>query len=149
MKKYLSAGVLFFAFCFSGPAIMGQPHEKRVINYARRIRASTLDSSLPRTTIEAWFRSVVGRKAKISWETNDCGEQTGAPGAAKIDAPMCAQVRAKLEGNREVGISIAVGTFRKGIFGKPAVFYVYINDGGSIRPVSALAELPSLLKSPS
>lgn len=149
MKKYLGVGVLFFAFCLLSPATMAQPNETRVINYARRIKASTLDSSLPRTTIETWFRSVVGPKAKISWETNDCGEQTGAPGAAKIDVPMCAQVRATLEGNREVGVSIGVGTFRKGIFGKPTVFYAYINDSGSVRHVSALRQLSTLLKSPS
>lgn len=118
-----------------------------MVNYARRIKASTLDSGLPRTTIEAWFRSVVGPKAKISWESNDCGEQTGGPESAKIDIPMCAQVEAKLEDGREVGIFIAVGTASKGIWGKPKVFYVYLNDGGPVRPISALAELPTLLKS--
>ena len=146
MKEYLSVGVLFFAFCLLGSAIMAQSHETQVVNYARRIKASTLDSSLPRTSIEEWFRSVVGPKAKISWETNDCGEQTGAPEPAKTD-PMCAQVEAKLEDGREVGIFIGVGTFRRGIFGKPKVFYVYLNDGGPVRHISALAELPTLLKS--
>lgn len=147
MRKYLSVSVLFFAFCLLAPVIMAQPDETRVINYARRIKASTLDSSLPRTTIEAWFRSVVGPQAKISWETNDCGEQTGAPGAAKRDVPMCAQVRAKLERGREVGVAIGVGTFRKGISGRPTVFYAYINDSGNLRHVSALGELSTLLKS--
>lgn len=147
MKKYLIFGATVCAFCVLAPATMAQSQDSRVVNYARRIKANTLDSSLPRTTIEAWFRSVVGPKAKISWEANDCGEQTGGPEPAKIDIPMCAQVEAKLEDDREVGIFIGVGTFRRGIWGKPKVFYVYINDGRPVRPISTLAELPALLKS--
>lgn len=147
MKEYLSVGILFFAFCLLAPVTMAQQDETRVVNYARRIKASTLDSSLPRTTIETWFRSVVGPKANISWEANDCGEQTGASEPARVDVPMCAQVEAKLTGDRKVGIFIGVGTFRKGIFGKPKVFFAYINDSGNIRHVSALGELPALLKS--
>lgn len=147
MKKHLSFGATFFAFCVLAPATMAQSQDARVVNYARRVKASTLDSSLPRTTVEAWFRSVVGPKAKITWEANDCGEQTGGPEPAKVDGPMCAQVEAKLEDDRKVGIFIAVGTFRRGIWGKPKVFYVYINDGRPVRHISALAELPALLKS--
>lgn len=147
MKKYLSIAVVIVAFCWLVPMSMAQPRETQVVNYARRLKASALDSGLPKKSIEAWFRSVVGPKARISWEANDCGEQTGTPGAAITDTPVCAQVTAKLEGDREVGISIGVGTYRKGIYGKPTVFYAYINDSGTLRNVASLTELPALLKS--
>jgi hypothetical protein len=39
----------------------------------------TIEAKMPRVTFEAWLRDLVGDKPAITWEVNDCGEQTGSP----------------------------------------------------------------------
>jgi hypothetical protein len=123
-----------------------QSQEQTIISYAQNIQASDVDSTLPKQPIEVWLLSLVGSEATISWEVNDCGEQTGLKRySSSIDPPTCAQITSELTDGRMVGIQIIVGTYKKGITGKPEVFLIYVENQGEYKSTSKLGELQSLL----
>jgi hypothetical protein len=70
--------------------------ERRAIRAGKRASARVLDPTLPNVQFSAWFRNHVGSKARIAWEVNDCGEQTGSPGDVPNAIPMCARHRAEI-----------------------------------------------------
>lgn len=108
--------------------------------------ASSLDSLLPKASFLDWFKSTVGPEAKIQWEINDCGEQTGVPAVdQQRDMPVCLEVTAILPDRRIVGVAIDVGTEKKGLFGDPAVYNIYLQGNGSILHVKRLRDLPRIL----
>ena len=84
-----------------------------MIAYAKRIDVSTLDPQLPKQSLATWFRNVVGPRVELTWETNDCGEQTGGVADAGRDIPICVEVDATLADGRKVAVMIAVGTVKK------------------------------------
>lgn len=122
--------------------------EQRAIAAARLVSVKSLDPALPDVPLEKWFQGVVGVDAKTWWEANDCGEQTGDPKTTPADPPLCAQVSAMI-GDEGVGatVMVAVGTYKKGISGKPAVFYAGADAGEDVSaPVKELHELPAAIK---
>ena len=147
MKKEILTLLMLSALCFfASPIAIAQQQEKEIILYAQNIKVSDLDSTLPEQHIEEWLTSLVGAKATISWEVNDCGEQTGVPGdSSSINPPTCAQVTSNLEDGRTVGIQIIIGTFKEGIKGKPQVHFFYVENQVVFESVSKLRELPSLI----
>jgi len=147
MKKEILTLLMLSALCFlASPAAKAQQQEKEIIAYAQNINVSTLDSTLPEQLIEVWLSSLLGPKATITWEVNDCGEQSGVAGdSSSVNPPICAQVTSKLEDGRTVGIQIIVGTFKNGVKGKPEVYFIYIENQGEFKSISKLGELPSLI----
>jgi len=99
-------------------------------------------------SFEKWLRELVGDSATTSWEVNDCGEQTGDPGRdAGRDFPMCAEAQVSLAGQRELHISLAVGTFRTGVTGVPQFRTAYVKKaGGSLESMERLADVPSAIR---
>ena len=120
-------------------------YEKRALAYGKRVPVSRLDASLPKQPFAEWFKKIVGPKAKIKWEVNDCGEQTGTAADIGRDFPSCVQVEAELFDNRKVVVLIAVGTFRKGIWGRPTVFSAFIQHETTTRDAKKLGELSKML----
>lgn len=120
--------------------------ERRAIEAAKHVSAKSLDSVLPSQSFEKWLQSLIGPETRVAWESNDCGEQTGDPATTPSDPPVCAQASATLPDGRTVTVMIAVGTYKKGIRGKPQVFFIGLErkDGGSV-PVHTLHELPVAL----
>jgi len=147
MKKEILTLLMLSALCFLvSPVAKAQQQEKEIIAYAQNINVSTLDSTLPEQLIEVWLSSLLGPKATITWEVNDCGEQSGVAGdSSSVNPPICAQVTSKLEDGRTVGIQIIVGTFKNGVKGKPEVYFIYIENQGEFKSISKLGELPSLI----
>ena len=124
-----------------------QSEEEKIIAYARNIKVSDLDSTLPEQPIEEWLTSFVGPKTTILWEVNDCGEQSGIAGdSSSTNPPACAQVTSNLEDGRTLGIQILVGTFKEGIKGKPEPLFIYVENQGKFKSVQKLQELPSLIR---
>ena len=119
--------------------------ERRAIRAGKHASVKVLDPTLPNVQFSTWFRNLVGSKAKIVWEVNDCGEQTGSPGDDQEDIPMCAEATAELSGEKKVVVSIAVGTLRKGVFGKPVLFWAIVERGGVMRDARKLSDLAKLL----
>jgi hypothetical protein len=130
--------VLFGALC---SAQATNALERRVIAAAKRVDVKKLDPQLPHVRFDAWLQKQIG-SVQIAWESNDCGEQDGV--TAPADFPLCGEASATLADGRKLTIQIAVGTFRKGVQGAPALWFLALQDKTSSR----LSDLPRLLGSP-
>lgn len=113
----------------------------------KKVPAKQLDDALPVVRFAAWLRTTVGAEAKIEWEVNDCGEQTGDPAVDKgRDFPACVEAIATLADGRRVHVQVIVGTFAKGFVGKPQVRSVSIARGDDFSEVERLSALPAALE---
>lgn len=94
------------------------PDPSAAIEAAKRAVAGDLDRTLPRVTMDGWLRELAGPQAVVTWDVNDCGEQTGDPTADRgRDFPMCAEARVALSDKGTLSLSLAVGTQRRGLSG--------------------------------
>jgi hypothetical protein len=154
MKKELSRAksyliiVIFFVSTLITPAYsQTSARDRRLITYARGLDVSRLDRTLPHRRFEPWFRSLVGTKARITWEINDCGEQSGNPmDGSSINPPLCAQVQGSLPDSREVSVLILVGTHKAGRTGKPIIWSMSLVDKGAVKYPAKLREIRALLQ---
>jgi len=100
--------------------------DRRIIGFARNLDVARLDRRLKRQPFEKWLKSVIGTRAAIEWEVDDCGEQDGNPSnPMNRNPPLCANARTKMADGNELGIALAVGSHKSGISGRPVVFYTY------------------------
>jgi hypothetical protein len=138
-------GVALVAVVGPGQA---RPSERdvRAITAAKRILVSQLDPKLPRQPLDQWLRRLVGPAARIEWSVDDCGEQTGTPADKGRDFPMCVSASAALPDGRTVGISVQVGTFKKGVRGAPAERMLYLEKGGKLENIPHLSDFPARLR---
>lgn len=120
-------------------------HEKRAIAYAKRVPVSQFDASLAGQRFGEWLRATVGPHAKIKWEVNDCGEQTGTAADIGRDFPSCVEADAELPDGRKIVIRVAVGTFAKGISGSPTLYDVFVQTRATIQNVKKLSDLSTAL----
>jgi TonB family protein len=118
--------------------------EKQAISSAQEMSASDLDKALPNRPFAGWFSEVIGPKAGVVWQLTECGEQIGAG----QDLPACAEVNASLPGGRKVFVTISVGTFKKGLTGKPSFFRAVIEQNERFYQVRRLGDLPERLRAP-
>jgi len=120
--------------------------DRRLITYARGLNISRLDRRLPNRRFEHWFRSLVGTNATITWEINDCGEQSGNPkDGSSINPPLRAQVERSLPDSRQVSVLILVGTHKAGRTGKPIIWSMSLVDKGAVKYPGKLRELQTLM----
>ncbi|HEY7182121.1 MAG TPA: energy transducer TonB [Blastocatellia bacterium] len=110
--------------------------------------ASDLDEALPDRPFASWFNEVVGQKAGVVWQLTECGEQPGAPDKTGRDLRACAEINANLPDGRKVFVAISVGTFKKGLTGKPTFFRAVIEQNERFYQVRRLSDLPKTLRSP-
>jgi hypothetical protein len=123
--------------------VVEQSSDQPAIRHARQALAQDIDPTLPRNSFDDWLRALVGPAARVTWETNDCGEQTGNPALDRgRDFPVCAEVRADLSANRTLRISLIVGTVAKGVSGKPGFFSATFDGPGG--PLQDLRTLPQV-----
>ena len=112
-------------------------HQTETINYAKRYLVSNIEPNLPRQSFAEWFRETVGEDAKIDWDINDCGEQTGTSEDRGRDFPMCVKAFAALGSDVSVSVNIQFGTFKRGIMqDKPVVRFISISreDDFGVQP---------------
>jgi protein TonB len=110
--------------------------------------ASDLDKALPDRPFAGWFSETIGPKAGVVWQLTECGERIAASGEAGQDLPACAEVNASLPDGRKVFVVISVGTFKKGLAGKPSFFRAVIEQNERFYQVRRLSELPKRLRDP-
>jgi len=110
--------------------------------------ASDLDAALPDRPFADWFSEVIGPKAGVVWQLTECGDPLAASGEAGQDLTACAEVNASLPGGRKVFVVISVGTFKKGLTGKPSFFRAVIEQNERLYQVRRLSELPQRLRAP-
>ena len=121
------------------------PRDRKAIAYTKAILVSTLDPKLPAIPFERWLIKEAGEGAQINWEVNDCGEQTGPAEEEENenDIPMCVEAEAHLRDKRVIVVGIAVGTYQRGITGKPATWWITVgNDPSSDPPLKTLSDVP-------
>lgn len=111
---------------------------------AKQAVTQVLDPALPRVAFEEWLREVAGSSAPATWDVNDCGEQTGNPKQDQgRDFPMCVEAAVGLAGQRELHVSLVVGTFKKGVVGVPGFWLAWIRKpDGSVEWIKRLSEVP-------
>jgi len=115
---FVSLGV--FSATTMGQVYRHTAKESQAISYTKSTLVSRIEKGLPNTRFDAWLKKLGGRRTKIAWEVNDCGEQTGTAADRGRDFPMCVEAHAQ-SGEMAIVIGIMVGTFKKGITGRPIV----------------------------
>src|SRR5215471_4494194 len=122
--------------------------EKQALSLVQAMPASDLDAKLPGRPFASWFEQVIGPEAGVVWQLTDCGERIVAPGETGQDLSACAEIDAVLPDKRRVFIRISVGTFKKGLTGKPAFFGAVIEQNAGLYRVPRLYDLPEMLRAP-
>jgi TonB family protein len=145
MKIFVIANVLCI---WMAGATQVDPFEKRAISSAQRVSASDLDEALPDRPFARWFNKTIGPDAGVVWQLTQCGEKITAPGDTGHDLPACAEINAYLPDGRRVFVAISVGTFKKGMTGKPSFFLAVIEQNERLYPVRRLSDLPERLRDP-
>jgi hypothetical protein len=121
--------------------------EQATLQRAKSALVSSLDSSLPKVSLE-FFLNYESGGADIRWEVNDCGEQTGNPATDRgTDSPMCVQADFTKD-RTDVTVMVSVGTFPKGPSGKPALFGVTVHGPSGRVHSLRLGDLPKELHRP-
>jgi hypothetical protein len=125
----------------------GEKMDQAAIRHAKSVLVSSLDSSLPKVTLE-FFLNYESGGADIHWEVNDCGEQTGNPATDRgSDSPMCVEADFTKD-QTDVTVIVSVGAFQKGLSGKLALFSVTVHgSSGSVHSLR-LGDLPKELHRP-
>lgn len=137
----MATALLLVALSTSSIAARAQNDAPAVVA-AQRTFVSELSPSLPHTPLGAWLRAAAPANSSVTWETDDCGEQTGNPQVDRArDLPVCASVEIALAGNRRLFLSFLVGTAQKGITGRPALYFGQFADAAGPSPGRASAAI--------
>jgi hypothetical protein len=139
-------GALLMVAVIAVSAAAQTPHDRKMIAYAKAIPVSQLDPKLPATPFETWLIKEAGENAQITWEVNDCGEQSGSPEDGERDFPVCVEAVAHRRDKRVIVVSIAVGTYQKAISGKPVTWWITVGpDPTKDEPLKTLSDVPAEL----
>src|SRR5215510_14960417 len=122
--------------------------EKQAFFFVRAMPASALDAELPGRSFGSWFEQLTGPKAGVIWQLTECSEHIVTPDQTGQDLPACAEVNASLPDGRKVFVRISVGTFKKGLTGKPVFFLAVIEQNKQFYQAGRLSDLPEMLRAP-
>src|SRR5262245_32439519 len=150
-RCFSSCLLVFLSLSLSLPlSVAGQTgsFETRAISSAQEMSASQLDAALADRPFAGWLSEVIGPKAGVIWQLAECGDPLAASGEVGQDLPACAEVIASSPGGRKVFVAISVGTFKKGLTGKPSFFSAVIVQNERLYQVRRLSELPQRLRAP-
>jgi hypothetical protein len=109
------------------------PSERDVLAYGKRLNVNRIDPHLHSERYPAWLGRTLGPDATITWTSDDCGES----GGGYEDVPLCITAEAQLRPRGRVILSVAVGSAKGGLGGRPALFFGMIEGLGpseSIEP---------------
>jgi hypothetical protein len=134
-----------------GAVQIGPLPEREAIERAKNTIVRSVDSTLPNETLETWLRDLFGSGAKVAWEVNDCGEQTGDPQRDRDrDFPMCVDASVSLDRGRVLHLLLAVGSFKTGVRREPPTFAygVVLEAGGPTQWLKSLREASTIRRPP-
>ena len=100
----------------------GRTTGNATIDAIQHISVRAIDSTQTEIRFDRWFWNAVGADAWVSWEVNDCGEQTGSPADSAREYPICVQAMAEWKDGRKAYLWIAVGSGNE-VRGKPELAY--------------------------
>src|SRR5262245_44553947 len=142
----LSVSLSLCLFVSVAGSIQTEPFEKQALALAKELPASELDAELPSRSLGYWLEQVFGSKAGMVWQLAECGEPIIH--ADETDMPACAEINAVLPDRRRVFVAIRVGTFKKGLTGKPSFVGAVVEQNAQLYQVRRLSELPEMLRAP-
>jgi Gram-negative bacterial TonB protein C-terminal len=122
--------------------------EKQALATVQQLPVSHLDPELPDTSFATWFSQLVGPKAGVVWQLSECGELGDPHSKSGRDLMACTEANAVLPDGRKVMIAIRIGTFKRGISGKPVFCYAIIEHDDELYPTRRLRDLPNHLRPP-
>ncbi len=129
-----------------GPS--AEPGEIAVIQRVKTLLISSLDSSLPKVTLE-FFLKYEGEGAPIQWKVRDCRDYTQDKAAHRDDSAMCVQADIGLKDGRAATILVSVGKFKNNPVDVPSVYGLRVTDtAGIIHILDRLRDLPAELHRP-
>ena len=123
-----------------------QKDQDEMIARVQHLDVSRLEADLKKQEFATWLGDIVGRRSKMIWEINDCGEQTGGRQNVDRDIPTCVQAQATMTGDWNVVVMIQTGTVKKGPLTKPVLKDAFIQRGDESYTARSLSELADLLK---
>ena len=125
------------------------PPQAAFISAAKNAVVQDMEKTLPRATFEAWVQGLVGAQAALKWSTNDCGEQTGNPTLDRgRDFPICAEVQVAVAGDRQLSLSLMVGSTSRGLTAGPPMFRqgnISGPKGSETISIERLSDVPNLI----
>ena len=125
------------------------PPQAAAISAAKNAVVQDMEKTLPRVTFEAWIQGLVGAEVALKWSTNDCGEQTGNPALDRgRDLPICAEVQVAVAGERQLSLSLMVGSTSRGLTVGPPMFRqgnISGPNGSEIISIEKLSDVPKLI----
>jgi hypothetical protein len=123
-----------------------EKHQTEVIDYAKKYLVSEIEPNVPPMSFEKWFQQIAGKEAKIVWDINDCGEQTGTSEDRGRDFPMCVGAEVVKSNSIDISVNIQFGTFGRGITKmKPVVRSITVGDEIGGNWLDNLSDLPEYL----
>jgi hypothetical protein len=132
--------------CLADANAQSTKRDATAIRYGKATLVSRIEKGLPNQRFDAWLRKLAGKNARLTWEVNDCGEQTGTPADRGRDFPMCVEANAQ-SGDMAIVISIMVGTFKRGIAGRPRVRYAQLHfEGEEHETINKLTDFAPAIK---
>lgn len=143
----VALSALFVITCVAWAQAQSKKQDAAAIRYARNVSVAKIEKGMPLIRFDSWFRRLARKGMKITYEVNDCGEQTGTSADKGRDFPVCVEARAD---NSVVGVRInfQVGTFKKGItMSRPVTRGINLDEEGEeTTDFDNLAELTRFLK---
>lgn len=150
MSRGMERAVLFLTLllssCVWAQSSPADKAEQSTIAQAKKIQVSSIDARLPKVSLE-FFLSYESEGSPITWEVNDCGEQSGNPSVDQgRNFPTCVEADFDVH-HRSVSIVIAVGTSKEGERDTPGFFSGSITDAdGTSHAIQRLGDLPARLR---
>ena len=106
--------------------------EAAAVAFAKRVQVQAVDPLLSSSlTLSKWL-SAKANGGQVTWESNDCGEQTGDPCTTPSDFPVCAEARFIKCDGQPAGVSLMVGTYRRGIQAPADLYWAYTGSGSNV-----------------
>lgn len=139
---------LLFVGCRWTQAQDAKKKEAPAIQSAKSAFASSLDTSLPKVSLE-FFLNYESGGAAIQWQVTDCGDHPGSRTKDREgDKLVCVEADFQKDQNA-VTVVISVGTFQKELSGAPSLLSVTVNDPvGRVHSLRRLSDLPKELHRP-
>ncbi|MEK6301163.1 MAG: hypothetical protein AABO41_10615 [Acidobacteriota bacterium] len=136
----------FLSCLFSERRPSLQVNQDETIARVKHLDVSKLDAHLKKQEFATWLADILGSGSILSWEINDCGEQTGGRQDVDRDIPTCVQAEATVAGEWNVVIMIQIGTIKTGPLTKAVLKDAFIQRGAQSYTAHTLGELVELLK---
>src|SRR6266508_2394010 len=122
--------------------------EKQAFAIVQQMPAFDLDAELPKLPFADWFKQIAGPQSGVVWQLAECGERNTALDKEEQGLSACVEASAVLPGGVKLVVGIAVGTFKKGLNGKPTFFGAVIESKDRLYQVLRLRDLPRMLRAP-